>query len=378
MQIFESTRFLSVKRIMMNNSLIRKDILNIDTYKPGKPIEEVKRELGIKNVIKLASNENPLGPSPKSLKAIHKALKNLNRYPESSCFYLKKKLAGILKVKEENLTFGNGSDELIDIILKTIKAPGSEIVTSDTTFVEYKICGTINDFLVKTVPLKDYGFDLDAIKDAVSKNTKAIFIANPNNPTGTYVNTVEIESFLESIPEDILVVFDEAYTEFVTEKDFPNLLGLIGRRNIAILRTFSKIYGLAGLRIGYMIANEKFTSFAQRVRQPFNINSLAQVAAEAALDDKAFVKKSKELVKKEKAFLYKEFSKRGIWYKESAANFIFVRINSNMKNIFSELLKEGVIIREMSQYGLNNFARITLGTRKENLKLLKALDKICI
>lgn len=360
----------------MNPRLIRRDILNIEAYKPGKPIEEVERELGLKKVIKLASNENALGPSPLAIRAIQKALKNVNRYPEGTCFYLKKRLARFLNVKEANLIFGNGSDELIDIILKTIKAPGAEIITSDITFVEYRICATINDFTVTTVPLKDFKYDLVAIKNAITKNTKAIFIANPNNPTGTYVTAVEVFEFLEGIPDDILVVFDEAYIEYTQEKDFPNLIPLINKMNIAILRTFSKIYGLAGLRVGYMIAAGDFIDNAQRVRQPFNVNSLAQAAASSALDDKAFVKKSKALIKKEKKFLYQAFLQKGIWFKESAANFIFVRMDADMKRIFQELLKKGVIIREMSQYGLNNYARITIGTRRENIKLIHALDKI--
>ncbi len=360
----------------MRSNLIRQDILNIDAYKPGRPIEEVERDLGLKGVIKLASNENPLGTSVSALKAIRKKLKNLNRYPEGSCFYLKKALSAKLKVKEDNLIFGNGSDELIDIILKTIKSPEAEIITGDVTFLEYKICGQILGFGVKTVPLKDFRFDLNAIKNSITQNTKAIFIANPNNPTGTYLNSEEITDFLDCIPKDILVVFDEAYIEFVTEKDFPDLLSLVTKYNLAILRTFSKIYGLAGLRIGYMIANKEFTSCAQRVRQPFNVNSLAQAAALAALQDRTFAKKSRDLVAKEKKFLRKEFLKKGVWFKESAANFIFVRFETNAEKVFQQLLKKGVIIREMSQYKLDNYARITVGTRRENLKLLKALEEL--
>lgn len=357
-------------------NLIRKDILNIEAYKPGKPIEEVERELGLKNVIKLASNENSLGPSPKAVKALAHALKTLHRYPEGTCFYLKKDLAAHCHVKESNLIFGNGSDELIDIILKTIKEPGAEIITSDVTFVEYKICGTINGFAAKTVPLKDFTFDLAAIKKAVTKNTKAIFIANPNNPTGTCNHSKEVLEFLKGIPENILVVFDEAYREYVDHKDFPNLLPFIEKKNIAILRTFSKIYGLAGLRIGYMIAGKNFIAAAERVRQPFNVNSLAQKAARAALSDQAFVKQSRSLIQKEKKFLYTALSKHGIWFKKSATNFIFIRMEQNTKTAFQKLLKKGVIIREMSQYNLNNYARITIGTHAENYRLIKALNEI--
>jgi histidinol-phosphate aminotransferase len=355
--------------------MIRKDINNIEAYKPGKPIQEVERELGLKNVIKLASNENALGPSLLALKAIKKGLEGIFRYPEGTCFYLKKKLARCLKVSESNLIFGNGSDELLDIILKTLWEPGAEVLTSDITFVEYKICGTINGFVVNCVPLKDFKFDLAAIKDAITPKTKVLFIANPNNPTGTYVNQREVIDFLASVPENILVVFDEAYIEYAEAKDFPDLVPLIGKKNIAILRTFSKIYGLAGLRIGYMIAEKSFVECAERVRQPFNVNSLAQIAAEAALGDKAYVRKTLKLMRQEKKFLYRTFASLGIWFKESATNFIFVRMDTDTRKVFGQLLSKGVIIREMSQYGLNNYARITVGTRKENLRLIKALKE---
>ncbi len=358
------------------NKLIRKDISNIEAYKPGKPIEEVRRELGIEDVIKLASNENPLGPSPKAVRSIKKTLKNLNRYPEGTCFYLKKKLARSLGISESNLMFGNGSDELIDIILKTIKSPGAEIITSDITFVEYKISGAINDFAVKAVPLRDFTFDLASIKKAITKRTKAIFIANPNNPTGTYVNAREVAEFLNAIPEDILVVFDEAYIEYVETRDFPKLLPLVGKKNIAILRTFSKIYGLAGLRIGYMVAAKDFIGFAERVRQPFNVNSLAQAGALAALEDKNFVQRTKALVRAEKKYYYKTFDELGIWYKDSVTNFIFIRMDQDIQKIFRELLKKGVIIRDMGCYCLKTYARVTIGTQKENQKLIKTLKEV--
>jgi len=359
----------------MNPKLIRSDIDNIEAYKPGKPIQEVKRELGIKDVIKLASNENPLGPSPKAVKAIRKVLEEISYYPEGTCFYLKQKLARKLKISEKNLMFGNGSDELIDVILKTIKEPGQEIITADVTFVEYKICGTINGYTVKTIPLNDFTYDLKKIKEAITPQTRVIFIANPNNPTGTYVNTSQVAQFLEGLPEHVLVVFDEAYTEYVEEKDFPKLLDKINSENLIILRTFSKIYGLAGLRVGTMIASEDFIKYAERVRQPFNVNLLAQVAAEHALDDDAFVKKSKKLVIREKEFLYNAFEKLGIWFKKSAGNFIFIRFNAGTGKIFKELLDRGIIIREMGQCKTNNYARITIGTRSQNLRLIRALKE---
>jgi histidinol-phosphate aminotransferase len=356
--------------------LIRKDIDNIEAYKPGKPIEEVKRELGIADVTKLASNENALGPSPKAIAAAKQALPSLNRYPEGSCYYLKRKLARILGVRETNLLFGNGSDELIDVILKTIKAPDAEIITADITFVEYKISGAINSFRVVTVPLKDFTFDLEAMVGRITQKTKAIFIANPNNPTGTYVTAKQVLEFLDRIPPGVMIVFDEAYVEYAQQEDFPKTIELLERKNVAILRTFSKIYGLAGLRVGYMIADEEFVAAAERIRQPFNVNAVAQAAACAALDDKAFVCKSVALVTQEKAFIEKALTELGIWFKKSAANFIFMRTEMDARNLFRELLKKGVIIREMSQYNLDNYSRITIGTRRENMKLIRALKDI--
>ncbi|MFA5038723.1 MAG: histidinol-phosphate transaminase [Candidatus Omnitrophota bacterium] len=353
--------------------LIRKDIDSIDAYKPGKPIEEVRRELGLKSVIKLASNENSLGSSPKALAAIRKTLGHLNRYPEGNCPELRKQLAGALKIRENNLLMGNGSDELLDIILKAVKEPEAEIVTADITFIEYRISALVNGFKVTQAPLKDFTYDLEAIAKCITPKTKAVFIANPNNPTGTYVTARDVTAFLNRIPEEVLVVFDEAYLEFVEEKDFPDTLALLSKKNIVILRTFSKIYGLAGLRIGYMIAAEDFIEACQKIRQPFNVNSLAQAAARAALTDKVFVRRSQALIHKEKKFLCDAFSELGIWFKKSAANFIFIKTQRDARELFAELLKKGVIIREMSQYGLNNYSRVTIGTRRENTLLIQSL-----
>ena len=263
----------------MVEKLIRKSILNLKPYQPGKPIEEVQRELGLKDVIKLASNENPLGASKLAIVAIKKSLSTINRYPESSCFYLKKKMAKGLSVSTDNIIFGNGSDELIDVVMKTFLDGGDEVLTSETTFVEYEIIAKVNNFKVNTVPLTNFKYDLVALKNAINNNTKLIFIANPNNPTGTYVNKTELEVFLKGLPDRVVVVLDEAYNEFVDEKDFTNGLTYINTNNVIVFRTFSKTYGLAGLRLGACIAREGFIKYMQRVRQPFNVNSLAQAAA---------------------------------------------------------------------------------------------------
>ncbi len=351
-------------------------ILNITPYQPGRPIEEVKRELGLKEVIKLASNENPLGPSPKAVRAIKDALGKINRYPEGGCFYLRRDLSKKLKVGADNLIFGNGSDELIDIIIKTFCQEDEDILTSEVSFLEYKIIAQQNGRLVRTVPLKDFKYDLSALRKNIGPKTRVIFIANPNNPTGSYVHKKEVEDFLLSLPEDILVVFDEAYFEFVDQKDFPDTLEYLKKgRNVMILRTFSKIYGLAGLRIGYGIAKKEFIQYLERCRQPFNVNLLAQEAALAALSDNTFVKKSKKIAAEGKEYLYQSLKEMGIEYIPSVTNFILLNLKRDGIEVFKKLLKKGVIIRDMRQYGLKDFIRVTVGLKEENVRFVKALKK---
>ena len=354
-------------------------ILNITPYQPGRPIEEVKRQLRLKEVIKLASNENPLGPSPKAVRAIKDALGKINRYPEGSCFYLRRDLSKKLKIGPDKLIFGNGSDELIDIIIKTFCQEDEEILTSEVSFLEYKIIAQQNGRLVRTVPLKDFKYDLSALRKNIGPKTRVIFIANPNNPTGSYVHKKEVEDFLLSLPENILVVFDEAYFEFVDRKDFPRALNYLKEgKNVIILRTFSKIYGLAGLRIGYGIAKKEIIQYLERCRQPFNVNLLAQAAAQAALSDSTFVKKSKKIAREGKEYLYQSLEKMGIEYIPSATNFILLNLKRDGIEVFKKLLKKGVIIRDMRQYGLKDFIRVTVGVKRENIKFIEALKKIMI
>ena len=357
--------------------MVNSKILEITPYQPGKPIEEVKRELGLKEVIKLASNENPLGPSPKAVSALRNALAKINRYPEGSCFFLRRALSKKLKLKPGNLIFGNGSDEIIDIIIKTFTGINDEILTGDVTFLEYKIIAQQNGRKAVSVPLKDFKYDLTALKAGITSKTKVIFIANPNNPTGTYINKQEVADFLSGLPDNILVVFDQAYLEFAGKKDFPGALDYLKQnKNIIILRTFSKIYGLAGLRIGYAIAREEFIRHLERCRQPFNVNSLAQAAAQAALADRAFVQRTQKLVRVEKRYLYKELSGLTLKFVPSAANFILMDLGRDGLQTAKEFLKRGVIVRDMKQYGLENFIRVTIGTNKENKKFIKELKNI--
>jgi histidinol-phosphate aminotransferase len=358
---------------MTVNSYIRK----ITPYQPGKPIEELKRQLGIEKAIKLASNENPLGPSPKAQTAIKKSLKRINRYPDGTCFYLREALSKKLHVGAENLIFGNGSDELIDIIIKTFCAADEEIISADITFLEYKIIALQNGRKVRCVPLKNFHYDLPAIKKAIGKRTKAVFIANPNNPTGTYVSRAEVDDFLDGLPRRVIVVFDEAYLEFVDKEDFPETLHYFKEgKNIIILRTFSKIYGLAGLRIGYGIAQEDFVGYMERARQPFNVNTLAQEAARAALNDGAFIRNVRRLVFQGKDYLCRQLAQLKIDYVPSAANFILVNLPKDGLKVCQKLLMRGVIVRDMCQYGLKNFIRVTIGTRSENKRFIEKLKEL--
>lgn len=357
--------------------MINPRVLAITPYQPGRPIEEVKRQLGLKKVIKLASNENPLGPSPKALRAVKGALIKVNRYPEGSCFYLRDALSKNLKVKPANLLFGNGSDEIIDIIIKACSQPEDEILTSQATFLEYRIIAQQNSRKPLTCALKNFKYDLDALLRKVGPKTRVIFIANPNNPTGTYLSQKETDRFLKILPPRVICVFDEAYKEFVRERDFPQSLNYIRKmKNVIILRTFSKIYGLAGLRIGYAIAEQGLISCLERCRQPFNVNSLAQAGALAALADNNFVNKTKTLIKEGREYLYGEFKKLGLVFIPSAANFILVDLRRGCRDACGKLLKNGIIVRDMKQYGLDNFIRVTIGKKKENREFISLLKAI--
>lgn len=355
--------------------LVRKDILNIAPYIAGKPIEETQRELGLKEVIKLASNENPLGPSPKAVEAIRKNVSGVNRYPDARGFYLKRKIAKYLNVKPANIVLGNGSDELIDIIIKTFVEEDENIITAEATFLEYEIISRVNSRKITAVPLRYFKYDLEAIKKKIDKKTKLIFIANPNNPTGTYITKVEAEDFIRDLPPNILLVLDEAYDVFVDAQDFPNGLNYLSNKNIIVLKTFSKAYGLAGLRIGYAVADSELVSGMEKVRQPFNVNALAQAAATAALEDKKFLKKTRRIILEGKDYLYDALNKLGIAYVPSVANFILIDTGKDGMALCKDMLKYGVIVRDMQQYGLKNFIRVTIGTKKENERFIKVLKE---
>ena len=377
MQLLQNFRFLSDWRINRVKELVRRSVLGIKPYIPGKPIEETKRQLGLKEVIKLASNENPFGPSPKAIIAMKKCLSGVNRYPDAQGFYLKRRLAKYFGLSAENFVLGNGSDELIDVVIKTFVEADENIITADTAFLEYEIIAQVNDRRIKKAPLRYFKYDLGAILKLVDKKTKLIFIANPNNPTGTYVTKYEVTDFLNALPAQVVVVFDEAYDTFIDVDDYPQSLSYLRRKKkVIILKTFSKGYGLAGLRLGYAISQPELATYMERVRLPFNVNIMAQTAGLAALDDKGFFKKTRQLILDGKKFIYQELSKMGLSYVPSVANFVLIDVGRNSKDVFKAMLKFGVIVRDMLQYGLDNYIRLTIGTQKENIRSMRVLRKI--
>ena len=343
------------------------------SYEPGKPIEDVARELGLRpdEIIKLASNENPLGPSPKALAAMHDALERAHFYPDGGGYYLREAIAQKMGLERANVILGCGSNEIIEFIGKAFLDPGDDIVASRHAFVVYKLMATL--FGARTIEVPDPGFahDLDAILAAITPRTKEIFIANPNNPTGTLCDQAAIDRFMARVPEHIAVVFDEAYYEFLP--DPPDTLKFVREgRNVVVLRTFSKIQGLANLRIGYGLAKPELIDVLQKTRQPFNVNGIAQAGALAGLQDDEHQQRTRELTWEGRDFLQKEFAARGLEYIPSHANFVLVKVGDG-KAVFTALLKKGIIIRDMNAYGLPEWIRVSVGTMAQNRRFLVAL-----
>jgi len=351
----------------------RKSVMKIKPYIPGKPIEEVQREMHIKDVIKLASNENPLGPSKMAIKAIKGKIGTINLYPETSAYYLRQTLAKRLKIDPGTLIFGNGSNELEMMLAEAFVEPGDEVMYSALSFVVYPIAADMTGAASIVIPHKDFRHNIDGFIERLSAKTKLVFICNPNNPTGTIITREEFERFMQKVPLNTIVALDEAYFEFVKDKNYPDGMQYLQKyTNLIVLRTFSKIYGLAGLRIGYAAADKDIIEILERVRAPFNTNIPAQYAAEAALSDKVHVRNTIKINEEGKKYLYEEFKKLNIKYAETHANFIFVTFNQNSKIVFENLLKKGIIIRPV----FDNFARITIGTMKENKRLVTALKEV--
>ncbi len=351
-------------------------IREISPYEPGKPVEEVERELKLQ-AVKLASNENPLGSSPLAIEAAHKALAEANRYPDGGGYYLRKKLAARLDVEMDQILLGGGSTELIDIAARTLLNHGDEGVTSSGSFPMYYISIRAAGARLVEVPLREYAFDLEAIASAVTPHTKLVYLANPNNPTGTMFTADALDAFLGRLPASVVVVLDEAYYEYVERPNYSRSVEGVRRgRNLVVLRTFSKVYGLAGLRIGYAIGPAALLEEMNKVRSPFNTSGVAQAAALAALDDAAHVRRSIESNRAGLQQLGEGLAAQGVGYVPSAGNFLLVMLNSEAKPVADALLQLGLIVRPMRWMGFPNAIRVTVGTREENERFLSALAEV--
>lgn len=352
-------------------------IQSIRAYKPGKPIEELEREYGITDSVKLASNENPLGSSPAAVAAMKNAMERLNRYPDGRGYYLVQKLAAKFNLSAECIVLGNGSDEIIGMLTRTLLEPGDEAIMTEPSFLMYEImvqsCGATPVF----VPLKSFFIDLEAVARRVTPRTRIVFLNNPVNPTGTVISRKDFDAFLAKMPEHVVVVIDEAYIEFAKDPDcLESIDYCTGSKPVAVLRTFSKAYGLAGIRIGYGLMSPVLAGILHRVRQPFNANSLAQAGACAALDDEDFLNRSVNLVHEELEFLYAGLEQLGVNYFPTEANFFLIDVQQDADTVFEAMLRKGVIVRSMASYGYPTYIRVTAGLRSENEAFLKAFAAV--
>ena len=349
---------------------------NLPVYQPGRPIEEVARELGLERdeVIKVASNENPLGPSPLAVEAMKTAVTQSHLYPDGNAFYLKNKLAAKLGVEPANLIFGNGSNEIIEFVSHALLGPGDEIVVSQYCFAIYPLVAMIMGAKVNAVPAVEHGHDLPAMLEAITPATRIVWVANPNNPTGTMAKPTDVRTLVEQVPDDVLLVMDEAYYEFLEEPvDLLPLVRSKEKPNLLLMRTFSKIYGLAGLRIGYGIGHPDFVSALEKVRQPFNTNSVAQAGAIAALDDDAHLTSTRSTNAEGLNFFEAVCTDQGIEFVPSYANFLMVRVGDGQA-VFEALQRQGVITRPMGGYGLPEWIRLSIGTPEENKRAAESLN----
>ena len=349
---------------------------DLAVYQPGKPIEETARELGCEpeKIIKLASNENPLGPSPKAIAAMREAIENAHLYPDGGAFYLRNAIAKKLNVTPDHIILGNGSNEIIELLAHAFVERGDAIVTSEHAFVAYKIIARVFGAETIEAPSRDYGCDLDAILDAVTDRTEIIFIANPNNPTGTFLSAETIERFMARVAPHLIVVFDEAYYEYVDR--MPDTLRYVREgRSVVVLRTFSKIHGLASVRVGYGVARPELIEVLQKTREPFNVNGIGQIGALAALADEKHQRKTKELTDKGRAYFEKELAAMNLRFIPSAANFVLVNVGDGL-SVFRALLEHKVIVRAMKGYNLPEWVRITVGTMEQNRKCIAALREV--
>lgn len=352
----------------------RKELDLISPYVPGKPVEDVQRELGLQQVVKLASNENPYGFSPKAREAILRALDNINRYPDGNATLLKEKIAEKFGLKPEMVLPTSGADEMLDLIAKTFIDQGSEVVLAEITFPRYLSTSQMMGAALKVVPMRNLAYDLDGFKRAITPETRLVWLCNPNNPTGSFFSKTELENLLAAIPPEALVVYDEAYQEFATAPDFPHnsLDYLQEHENLLILKTLSKAYGLAGLRVGFALGAPGLLDLINRIRNPFNVTYLTQVAAMAALDDDQFVARAVEENTRSKHHLYGEFEQMGIEYGKTEANHIMFYAQKDGEEVFNELLRRGVIVRPVK----GSWLRVSLGTLAENKEFIAALKEV--
>ncbi|MDY0132822.1 MAG: histidinol-phosphate transaminase [Desulforegulaceae bacterium] len=352
-------------------------IKKIKPYKAGKPIEELEREYGIKNAVKLASNENPLGPSPMAVKAVKEFAFQLNRYPDSSGYELSAKISSKFNLPFENIVLGNGSDDIIALLCKAFVNETKNVIMPDPGFLMYEISTRSEGGTPVKVPLKNLCLDLDKMADLCNENTAIVFITNPNNPTGSFISKEKFEEFLNKIPPNVIVASDEAYMEF-SELSYFSWELIEKHENLVSMRTFSKAYGLAGLRIGYGVMNPFISGILNKIRQPFNTSLIAQKAALAALDDDEFLLKTRNLVFSERKKLSEEFQKMGLLSFKTDANFILVDLGRSADDVYEKLLQKGVITRSMSSYGYPQYLRVTIGLEDENLLLVNSLKEVLI
>lgn len=354
-------------------------LMGLGVYEPGKPIEEAARELGFASadeIVKLASNENALGPSRRALRAMRAAARAMHYYPDGSAFYLRQALAAKLAVRPDQLLVANGSNEIIEFIGHVFLEPGADLVMADRAFAVYRLIAALFQATTVAVPMRAYTHDLDAMLAALTPRTKVVFIANPNNPTGTMVDGAAIDRFMARVPPHVVVCFDEAYIELLPERRQPDTLRYVREgRPVIVLRTFSKTYGLAGLRVGYAVAPEAGIALMHRVRQPFNVNAMALTAARAALEDDAHVRRTRKLVRDGLRYYEAELTRLGVPFVPSVANFLLVEVGAG-RAVFEALQRERIIVRPMDGYGLPRHIRLTLGTPAENERCLRALEKV--
>jgi histidinol-phosphate aminotransferase len=350
-------------------------VAELQPYVPGKPIEELQRQYGVRDVVKLASNENPLGPSKAALAAIAKAAKEVTRYPDGNGYGLKMALAEKLQLAPEQITLGNGSNDVLELVARAFASKGDEVIFSEHAFAVYPIAAKAIGATGVVTPAKDYGHDLQAMLKAITSRTKLIFIANPNNPTGTWLEPADIKAFLEKVPENVLVVLDEAYIEYLEQVE-NTVAWLQDYHNLVITRTFSKAYGLAGLRIGYALSHPEVADLMNRIRQPFNANSLAQAAAIATLGDEAYLQQAREVNQAGMKQLLAGVEAMGLKYIPSKGNFLTVNVHSNASEVYDDLLYEGVIVRPVAGYGMPQHLRVSIGLAEENQRFLDALATV--